>query len=110
VTSDGAAWGAPGGDGEGLQAERTELAWVRTALACAALAALALRLVSDDVGVGVALGLGALVAVPGLVAAWWRAGELRDVPVPAPPRALGVAALALSVALVDLLVLGLLVW
>jgi hypothetical protein len=87
------------------QAERTEMAWVRTTLACAGLAALATRLVDARSELVVAVGLGLFVALPGLVASWWRIGGLRTRPHPAPPRVAGVALLAGSVALVDLAVL-----
>ena len=89
----------------GVQAERTELAWVRTTLACGALAAVSTRLLSDDIGLIVALALGALVAVPGLVASVWRVRRLRERPEPAPPSLAGVALLAGSVAVVDVVVL-----
>ncbi len=90
------------------QVERTELAWVRTALACAGLAAISVHLSGDDIGLTLALVLGTLVAVPGLVASWWRIRGLRAGPEPEPPRIAGVALLAGSVALVDLAVLVLL--
>jgi uncharacterized membrane protein YidH (DUF202 family) len=90
------------------QAERTELAWVRTVLAAAGLAAVAVRLSGRDFGLGFALVLGTLVAVPGLFAAWWRVGSLRE-PEPAPPRQAAVAVLAGTVAAVDALVLALVV-
>jgi uncharacterized membrane protein YidH (DUF202 family) len=90
----------------GTQAERTEMAWVRTALACAGLAAVATRVLADvDTPLLVVLALAAAVALPGLVASWWRIGGLRVRPEPAPPRVAGVALLAGSVALVDLAVL-----
>jgi hypothetical protein len=87
------------------QAERTEMAWVRTTLACAGLAALATRLVAARSELVIAVGLGLLVALPGLVASWWRVGGLRIRPHPTPPRVAGAALLAGSVALVDLAVL-----
>jgi uncharacterized membrane protein YidH (DUF202 family) len=76
----------------GLQAERTALAWTRTALACAGLAAVSLRLLDRRADLAAVLVFGALVALPGLAAAWWR---LRD-----PPRR-SVALLALTIAAVD---------
>lgn len=91
------------------QAERTELAWVRTVLACAGLAAVAVRLSGRDLSLGFALTMGALVAVPGLFAAWWRVGGLRTLPEPAPPRQAAVAVLAGTVAAVDVLVLTLVI-
>jgi uncharacterized membrane protein YidH (DUF202 family) len=89
----------------GAQAERTEMAWVRTTLACAGLAAVAARLVGASGSVPVLLGLGVLVALPGLIASWWRVSGLRGRPEPLPPRVAGVALLAGSVALVELVVL-----
>ena len=87
------------------QIERTEMAWVRTALACAGLAVFAAHLSGDGISVYTAAAIGALVGLPGLVAAWWRVGALRATRRPAPPRAVGVAALAGAVAVVDVLVL-----
>ncbi len=89
----------------GGQAERTEMAWVRTALACAGLAAVTLHVVDADTTLLLVLALGVAVAMPGLVAAWWRVGELRRRPEPAPPRVAGVALLAGTVVVVDLVVL-----
>jgi hypothetical protein len=96
-------------DDVGTQSERTELAWVRTTLACAALAVLAVRLAGEGIGAPAALALGAVVAAPGLAASWWRSRELRARPAPDPPRTVDVAAVAGSVVLVDLLVLALVV-
>lgn len=100
---------APGPDDAdelvGAQAERTELAWVRTTLACAALAVTAGRLAGPGIGLTAALALGVLVAGPGLVASWWRLRSLRVRPEPAPPRVAGVAMLAGSIVVVDALVL-----
>jgi uncharacterized membrane protein YidH (DUF202 family) len=92
-------------DDLGTQSERTELAWVRTTLACAALAVLAVRLAGQGLGAPTALALGALVAAPGLTASWWRSRELRSRPEPDPPSTVDVAAVAASVVLVDVLVL-----
>jgi uncharacterized membrane protein YidH (DUF202 family) len=89
----------------GAQAERTEMAWVRTTLACAGLAALAARLLADTTSLPVLVALGVLVAVPGLVASWWRVAGLRVRPEPLPAPTAGVAMLAGSVAVVDLVVL-----
>jgi uncharacterized membrane protein YidH (DUF202 family) len=96
------------GDDRGLQAERTELAWVRTALACGALAALATRFGAGSGSTAAALALGALVAVPGLVAAAVRVGALRAHPAPGPPRRREVALLAGSVVAADVLAIVLL--
>lgn len=99
----------PGADeAAGAQAERTELAWVRTALAAGGLAALAARLIAADHAVA-ALVIGAAVAVPGLVASWWRITALRRHAEPPPPRAAAVGLLAAMVAAVDVLVLVFLV-
>jgi uncharacterized membrane protein YidH (DUF202 family) len=92
----------------GTQVERTELAWVRTSLACAGLVVLAVQLAFDGVGPAPGLAIGALVALPGLVAAWWRIRGLRTAPTPEPPRSAGVALLAGSVALVEVATLILL--
>ncbi len=101
--------GEPGAtESLGTPAERTELAWVRTTLACAGLAVLALRLADDDAESLTALALGVLVAGPGLIASWGRSRELRARPVPAPPRVVDVAAITGSIALVDVVVLALL--
>jgi uncharacterized membrane protein YidH (DUF202 family) len=94
----------------GAQAERTEMAWVRTTLACAGLAAVAARLLADTTSLALVVTLGMLVAVPGLVASSWRIAGLRASPEPLPPSPAGVALLAGSVAVVDLLALVALVW
>jgi uncharacterized membrane protein YidH (DUF202 family) len=99
---------SPGDELLGTQAERTELAWVRTTLACAALAALSGRLADVDVNLAVPLGLGLLIALPGAVASVWRTRALRRHPEPPPPSAAGVAMLAGSVVLADVVVLALL--
>lgn len=87
------------------QVERTELAWARTSLACAGLAAIWAHVSVGEVGPPLALALGALVAMPGLAASWWRIRGLRASPVPEPPPAAGAALLAGSVVLVDVAVL-----
>lgn len=96
-------------DRTGLQAERTQLAWVRTALAIGALAAVATRLAGDAPSAVLAVGLGVAAALPGLAAAVVRIRALqrRAVPKAAPPST--VALLATSLALADVLVLALLV-
>jgi uncharacterized membrane protein YidH (DUF202 family) len=89
----------------GAQAERTEMAWVRTTLASAGLAATAARLLVHESGLALVVGLGVLVALPGLVASWWRTTGLRSKPQPAPARTAGVALVAFPVAMVDLAVI-----
>ena len=89
----------------GAQPERTELAWVRTGLSCAGLAALALRVADRPADLAVVLVVGMVVALPGLLAAWWRVRDLRDSGVPPAPRPSAVALLAGSIVAVDLAVL-----
>jgi hypothetical protein len=89
----------PGPD-PALPTERTALAWTRTALTCAALAAISLRLVDRHAEVAAVLAFGVVVAVPGLVASWWRLRDLLAGP-PHPPPRLAVGLLAGTVALVD---------
>jgi uncharacterized membrane protein YidH (DUF202 family) len=86
------------GDDPGLQAERTELAWVRTALVCAALATVSARLAGDGPPLAASLGSGAAVAVAGVVAAGLRIRALRVQPVSASPPRAAVALLAATVA------------
>jgi uncharacterized membrane protein YidH (DUF202 family) len=93
----------------GLQAERTELAWVRTAMACGALAIVATRLSGHGATLGWALGLGVAVAVPGLAAATIRLHGLRRRPEPQLARRPEIALLAISLALADVLALVLMV-
>ena len=96
-------------DPTGLQAERTQLAWIRTALAIGGLAAVATRLAASGPAAVLAVVAGVVVAIPALAAAWRRIRSLRRQPVaraPAPPT---VALLAASLALADALTLALLV-
>lgn len=97
---------ARGGGPPGSAVERTTLAWLRTALSCAGLAAVAVRLADHRSDLTFVLALGALVAMPGLAATWWR---FRDLSAPAAarlgPRRATVAALAGTVALIDLAVI-----
>jgi uncharacterized membrane protein YidH (DUF202 family) len=92
------------------QPERTELAWIRTSLACAGLGAAFTRFGDAVARPWAMVALALAVSLPGLVAATWRMFDLRRSPVPTPPRTAAVAMLAGSVVLVDALVLaGLLV-
>lgn len=96
--------GEPAEEGDrGLQAERTELAWVRTALACGALTTLTGRLGGGPAPVSYVLG--AAVGATGIAAAVLRIGTLRRARVPAgsPPPRLAVALLAASVVAADLM-------
>jgi uncharacterized membrane protein YidH (DUF202 family) len=88
----------------GAQAERTEMAWVRTALASGGLGAVSVRMLGAD-AVWLALAVGVLVSLPGLVASWWRIRGLRRQPEPAAPRPAGAALVVATVVLVDVLVL-----
>ena len=92
------------------QPERTELAWIRTALACAGLGAAFARLGGAVSRPWALLALSLTVSLPGLVAATWRMLDLRRSPVPTPPRTGAVAMLAGSVVLgVAVVLVGLLV-
>jgi uncharacterized membrane protein YidH (DUF202 family) len=94
----------------GAQAERTEMAWVRTTLTCAGLAVAAIRFLGSLASTPVALAAGVAVALPGLVASWWRVTDLRSRPEPEPPRLMGAALLAGSVVVVGLIVLAEILW
>ena len=91
----------------GLQSERTELAWIRTALSCGALTTVTAHLGGGSVPGLVAAGLGGLVAAVGIAAAALRIGTLRG-PAPAPPPRRAVALLAASIVTADLVALALL--
>jgi uncharacterized membrane protein YidH (DUF202 family) len=91
----------------GLAAERTGLAWVRTALAAAALATLATRGGDDPVSVLLAAVLGVAVVVPGVAACAMRVGALRAGDEVAVLRRRAAALLATSVALADVVALAL---
>jgi hypothetical protein len=93
----------------GLQAERTQLAWVRMALAAGALAAVATRLTRGGPSLVLALVLGLVVAMPGFTAALARIRALQRQPVPGAAASWTVALLAASLALADVLALALLV-
>lgn len=88
----------------GAQAERTEMAWVRTALAAGGLGAVSARMLGAD-ALWLSFTLGLVVSLPGLIASWWRIRGLRVQPEPAAPRAAGVALVVATVVLVDVLVL-----
>jgi uncharacterized membrane protein YidH (DUF202 family) len=90
----------------GLQAERTELAWIRTALACGALTTITGQLGSASVPGIVSAGLGGAVGAVGVAAAVLRIRTLR-LPTPAPPPRGAVALLAASIVAADLVALAL---
>jgi len=100
---------AGGSDLVETQIERTEMAWARTALACAALAAFSTHLTGVEARLPAAVAIAALVGLPGLVASWWRIRGLRAAPRPEAPRTVGVALLAGAVVVSDLVALALLV-
>lgn len=91
----------------GLQAQRTELAWVRTALGCGALAVLAIHLADERLPVGLAVLIGGAVAAPGLAGCGLRLQALRSRrPMAAPARVAAVRLLVATVAAADLVALG----
>jgi uncharacterized membrane protein YidH (DUF202 family) len=92
----------------GLQAERTELAWIRTALSCGALTTVTAHLGSTSVPGIVSAGLGGAVGAVGVAAAVLRIGTLRG-PAPAPPPRRAAALLAASIVAADLVALALIV-
>jgi uncharacterized membrane protein YidH (DUF202 family) len=96
-------------DRTGLQAERTQLAWVRTALATGALAAVATRLEDGGIPVVVAVVLGVAAAVPGVAAAMLRIRALQRQRVPAPAAPSTVVLLTTSLVLADIVALAFLV-
>ena len=95
-------------DATGLQAERTQLAWVRTALAAGALAAVATRLTAGGSSLVLAGAFGLVVALPGAAAALVRIRTLERQSVPAAAAPWTVALLATSLALADALALAVL--
>jgi uncharacterized membrane protein YidH (DUF202 family) len=96
-------------DTTGLQAERTQLAWVRTALAAGALAAVATRLARGGPALAQAMLFGLVVALPGAAAALARIRAPGRPPVPRAAAPWTVALLAASLALADAVALALLV-
>ncbi len=99
---------APNAGATGLQAERTQLAWVRTALAAGALAAVATRLTRGGPSLVLAVVFGLVVAMPGFAATLTRIQALQRRPVPRGAAPWTVASLAGSLALADALALALL--
>jgi uncharacterized membrane protein YidH (DUF202 family) len=100
---------APNPGATGLQAERTQLAWVRTALAIGGLAALATRLTQGGSSLVLAVVFGLVVATPGFAAAMARIHALQRQPVPRAAAPWTVGLLAASLALANALALALLV-
>jgi hypothetical protein len=91
----------------GLQVERTELAWVRTALSGAGLALLALRVGPEPASVPVALMTGAVVATAGLLACLLRTRSLARRARPVAASTVAVGLLTASVALAEVVTLAL---
>lgn len=85
----------------GLQAERTELAWIRTALASAALAALASHMSAGGTTRALAVGGSLAIGAIGVAAGALRIQTLRAHPEPGPPPALSFALLTGAVVLAD---------
>jgi Domain of unknown function (DUF202) len=100
---------APNAGSTGLQAERTQLAWVRLALAAGALAAVATRLTGGGPSLVLAIVFGLVAAIPGVAAALARIHALQRQPIPVAAAPWTVALLAASLALADALALALLV-
>jgi uncharacterized membrane protein YidH (DUF202 family) len=93
----------------GLQAERTQLAWVRMALATGALAAIATRLTRGGSSLVLAAVFGLIVVIPGFAAALARIRALQRQRVPRAAAPWTVALLAASLVLADALALALVV-
>ena len=96
-------------DTTGLQAERTHLAWVRTALATGALAAVAARPTGDGGSLVAAVLIGLGVAAPAGLAAFLRIHALQRRAVPRAASPATVVLLVGSLALANILTLVLLV-
>jgi hypothetical protein len=92
----------------GLQAERTELAWVRTALSGAGLALVALRVGPDPPPVPVALVTGAVVTALGLLACLLRTRSLAARGRTVAASTVAVVLLTASVTLAEVVTLALL--
>ena len=91
----------------GLQAERTELAWVRTALSVTGLALVAGRVGPDPVSAQIALAIGVAVMALGLAACLLRTRSLSSLARPVTASTVSVALLAASVTVADVMVLAL---
>ena len=91
----------------GLQAERTSLAWLRTALSCAGIAAVASRLTDAPGPRLAAVVAGLLVGVAGVTAWWLRSDRLHGAAPPEAPFACA-ALLAGAIAVADLVAVALL--
>jgi hypothetical protein len=93
----------------GLQAERTELAWVRTALSGTGLALVAGRVGPAPVSLQVTLAIGVAVMVLGLAACLLRTRSLSSRTEPVAASTVSVALLAASVTVAEVIALALVV-
>ena len=93
----------------GLQAERTELAWVRTALSGAGLALVVMRVGPDPLSLQVALVTAALVTALGLLACLLRTRSLAARARPVAASRVSVALLTASVTLAEVVAMVLVV-
>jgi uncharacterized membrane protein YidH (DUF202 family) len=89
----------------GLQAERTGLAWVRTALSVTGLALMAGRVGPDPVSLPVVLVIGVAVMVLGLAACLLRTRSLSSRTQPVAASTVSVTLLAAAVTVADVAVL-----